>query len=291
MNRGVIFIIIISFGLWLFVFPGDDCLSSSVSYKLSSHEIPQGGIITLKVIGIKNSSIKVLWMGKELPVSLSEGKGGSCFSLVSADLMTEPGRYFVKIRLDGNDNNIPINVVAKDYGVRRLKLPDRMVRLSKKDLERVKRESKIINQIWQLPPSPLMWDEGFQLPINGEIIGQFGRRSIINGLPRSPHSGVDIRAPEGTPVRASNSGEVVLCGNFFFSGKSIIINHGMWVYSMYFHLSKILVHEGMRVKKGEIIGYSGSTGRATGPHLHFGIRVNGSRVDPLLFIKLTGMLK
>lgn len=262
------------------------CFSSPILYELSSNKIVQGGVTYIKIKLDKNESPRLFWMKKSIPLYHSRLKD-DYVGILSADLMSRPGRYFLKISLSGMDKMVPVQVLSKDYGVRRLTLPDRMVRLSKEDLLRVKRESRIINELWNMPPTPPMWSGGFELPLNGKIIGSFGRKSIINGLQRSPHSGVDIRAPLGTPVKASNSGKVALCGDFFFSGKSIIIDHGMWIYSMYFHLSRILVREGEEVKKGQIIGYSGATGRATGPHLHFGVRVNGSRVDPLLFIEIT----
>jgi murein DD-endopeptidase MepM/ murein hydrolase activator NlpD len=104
---------------------------------------------------------------------------------------------------------------------------------------------------------------------------------MINGKPQSPHSGVDLEAEEGTPVLACNSGLVVLVDYHFFTGKSVILDHGWGLYSMYFHLSETLVKEGDRVSQGGTVGRVGSTGRSTNPHLHWGIRINGARVDPL----------
>ncbi|MGE5841831.1 MAG: M23 family metallopeptidase, partial [Deltaproteobacteria bacterium] len=126
----------------------------------------------------------------------------------------------------------------------------------------------------------------FVKPLIGDVVGVFGQESVINGMPRSPHSGVDLKAERGTPVAAINSGTVVLTGEHFFNGLFAVVDHGGAVQSMYFHLDKILVQQGDRIDKGRTVGLVGATGRATGPHLHFGIRINGARVDPMQFIKV-----
>jgi murein DD-endopeptidase MepM/ murein hydrolase activator NlpD len=124
------------------------------------------------------------------------------------------------------------------------------------------------------------------MPTDGPILNSFGRRRIINGEPRNPHTGEDIAAPEGAPVVASNSGVVRLIADHFFSGHSVFIDHGDGLYTMYFHLSKALVVPSQRVRKGEMIGLVGASGRATGPHLHWGARLNGARVNPLALTRL-----
>ena len=128
------------------------------------------------------------------------------------------------------------------------------------------------------------------MPLSGEVVGPFGRRSIINNQPRAPHSGMDLKAARGTPVRATNNGRVVLTADHFFTGHVVVIDHGAGIHSMYFHLEKIMVTQNQMVKKGELIGLVGSTGRATGPHLHWGVRVNGARVDPMALISISRQL-
>jgi murein DD-endopeptidase MepM/ murein hydrolase activator NlpD len=118
------------------------------------------------------------------------------------------------------------------------------------------------------------------------MAGTFGLKRTINGQPRNPHSGEDIYAPEGTTVATSNDGIVTLIGDFFFSGKSIVIDHGLGLYTMYFHLSEVRVGQGEKVSKGQTIGLVGATGRATGPHLHWGARLNGARVNPFSLVKI-----
>jgi murein DD-endopeptidase MepM/ murein hydrolase activator NlpD len=124
--------------------------------------------------------------------------------------------------------------------------------------------------------------------VQADISSPFGYRRVINGAPRAPHTGVDLRAPMGTEVLAANSGRVALVGNFFFSGDSLVLDHGAGLYTTYFHLSEFKVREGAEVQKGEVIGLSGMTGRVTGPHLHWGARLNGARVDPFELVKKLG---
>jgi murein DD-endopeptidase MepM/ murein hydrolase activator NlpD len=177
-----------------------------------------------------------------------------------------------------------MEVTAKDYGTQKLTLPPEMVELDDPTLQRVLKEQKIMQALWKEPELDLFWHGAFVKPIPGEIVGPFGKGRIINGQPRSPHSGVDLRGAAGTPIKAMNRGKIVLTDDQFFSGRSVVIDHGGEILSMYFHMEKILVQQGDMVEKGRIIGLVGSTGRATGPHLHWGVRINGLRIDPMTLI-------
>jgi murein DD-endopeptidase MepM/ murein hydrolase activator NlpD len=150
----------------------------------------------------------------------------------------------------------------------------------------VKKESAVMKEALEAPPTAPQWNGPFVMPLSGELSGTFGQASVINGMPRSPHSGVDLKAGTGTPVASINSGRVVLTGEHFFIGLFVVVDHGGAVQSMYFHLDKILVQQGDKVAKGRVVGLVGATGRATGPHLHFGIRINGARIDPQQFMKV-----
>ncbi len=137
-----------------------------------------------------------------------------------------------------------------------------------------------------LLPNPL-WNSEFIEPVKGRISGRFGSRRIINGKPKRPHSGEDIAAPTGTTVVAINSGMVRLTIDHFFTGKGVILDHGLGLFSMYFHLSVVDVMQGQIVEKGQPIGKVGATGRATGPHLHWGVRLYGSRINPYSLLKVS----
>jgi murein DD-endopeptidase MepM/ murein hydrolase activator NlpD len=130
------------------------------------------------------------------------------------------------------------------------------------------------------------WTGDFINPLEGEIITPFGVRRIINNVSKSPHTGIDVAGEKGAKIRAPNSGVVVLVDKQFFSGTSVVLDHGQGIYTMFFHLSKVLVKPGQMVRKGDVIALVGSTGRATGPHLHWGVRIQGARVDPLELVHL-----
>lgn len=255
---------------------------------LSSYMVSQGNLIFIRLT-VKNGEVpQVIWMNKEVYLT-PDNPGSVWLGFLTADLMVHPGTYraLVSISPSGYKKQIEIAVNAKDYGERRLTLPTRMVDLDAETLERVNKESKAMSRIWESPPWDPLWIGAFLRPIQGDIIGPFGRRSIINNQPRAPHSGVDLKADRGTPVKAANHGRVVLADDHFFSGRTIVIDHGGGIQSMYFHLEKISVRRDEVVSKGQTIGQVGSSGRATGPHLHWGIRINGARIDPMNLILLS----
>ncbi|HHL39774.1 MAG TPA: M23 family metallopeptidase [Deltaproteobacteria bacterium] len=163
-----------------------------------------------------------------------------------------------------------------------------MVELDEATLERVRREKAELGGALEDSAARRLWKGPFLMPAEGRISSSFGLRRILNGKPRSPHTGLDIGAPAGRAVRASNSGTVTLTGERYFSGLTVVIDHGLGLSTMYFHLSEVLVKEGERVERGQIIGRVGSTGRSTGPHLHWGVWLSGARVDPRSLMAATG---
>jgi murein DD-endopeptidase MepM/ murein hydrolase activator NlpD len=253
----------------------------------SSNSIFQGDVGLLRIRTGEGESLRVQWMNRELFIAPDE-EGKTWFGFFGADLKLKPGSYplVVKTASTGFRKQIDVTVLSKDFGVRQLTLPKEMVELDAVTLERVRREAAIMKEVLETPPTPPQWKGPFVKPVGGEVVGPFGQASIINGMPRSPHSGVDLKAERGTPVVSINSGRVALTGEYFFSGLFVVVDHGGAVQSMYFHLDKILVQQGDEVTKGQTLGLLGATGRATGPHLHFGIRINGARIDPMQFIKV-----
>ncbi|MDC4203570.1 MAG: M23 family metallopeptidase [Candidatus Manganitrophus sp.] len=180
---------------------------------------------------------------------------------------------------------IPIEVVSASFGTETLKLPKAMVDLDPPTLARVEKEQARMKEIFNKSADQRLWEAAFIVPAEGKVAGTFGLRRIMNGQPRNPHTGEDISAPLGTPVLASNGGRVILVGEFYFNGHSVIIDHGLGLFSMYFHLAETTVKEGDVVAKGQAIGSVGQSGRATGPHLHWGVRLNGARVNPFSLIE------
>lgn len=157
---------------------------------------------------------------------------------------------------------------------------------SKKLLERIKREAKLIRATLSRYTPKLFTESKMLKPLKHlRVSTPFGAKRIINGKKKTYHWGTDFRAKAGTPIHAVLSGKVVLARNLYYTGNTVIINHGLGLYTLYAHMSKIKVKEGQFVKGGKTIGYVGSTGRSTGPHLHFGVYVNDTRVDPMLALK------
>jgi len=274
--------------LALFLGFGDAMAVSRSDIVVSATRIAQGDSASIVIRTGEEKMPRVLWMGR--PVYLVfDGEHRAWYGFFGVDLGAEPGPATLAVEPgpSGEKQQIDITVVEKDRGVRVLTLPPGMVELDAKTLQRVRGESRVMKEVLGAPPGEPLWQAAFVKPLDGEVVGVFGTRSIINGQPRSPHSGVDLRAAAGTPVKSIHNGRVALIADHFFSGKSVVIDHGGTIQSMYFHLEKTLVQEGQEVKRGEVIGLVGATGRATGPHLHFGMRVNGARVDPLQFVTLS----
>jgi len=183
----------------------------------------------------------------------------------------------------------PISVRPASFGVQTLTVPKEKDDLSTATLKRIEKEAALFAALWdshgERRDAQPRWVEPFIAPVAGRPSGTFGRRRIINGLARNPHTGEDIPASSGAPVAASNAGVVVLTGAFYFNGHSVVIDHGAGLFSMYFHLRDIAVSQGETIARGAVVGHVGQSGRATGPHLHWGARLGGARVDPFSLIK------
>jgi murein DD-endopeptidase MepM/ murein hydrolase activator NlpD len=182
---------------------------------------------------------------------------------------------------------IPFKVAAKSYPVQKLSITDdKMVNPPAEVLARIQRETDLMmaqyGRFTPLPASPFP----LQLPAAGPVSSNFGLRRILNGQPRSPHAGLDIAAPVGAPVTAPAAGTISLTGSFYFNGNTVFIDHGAGLMSMMCHLSVIDVHQGEVVSQGQRIGRVGATGRATGPHLHWSVSMNGDRVNPAAVLAL-----
>jgi len=215
-------------------------------------------------------------------------RSGRFGALVGIDLAASVGKRPFTIRLgDRPLAETVVTVQRQKFPVQTLTLPREMVDLDPETVARANKEQQEALEA-MAPQTPTRWWSGaFIVPTDGPLQHMFGSRRIINGEPRNAHTGEDISAPEGAPVLASNDGVVSLVADHFFSGHSIFIDHGEGLFTMYFHLSKVAVTPSQRVHKGDIIGYVGKSGRATGPHLHWGARLNGTRVNPFDLVRAT----
>ncbi len=207
-------------------------------------------------------------------------------AVAGIDLMMEPGRYDLEIKSNGVTAHRMVRVSKKKYPLQRLTLPEGMVVLSPENEARVEREQRKMAALWPVE-SIRIWSGDFGNPLPGKKVGTpFGVRRIINKIPKSSHTGVDVSADEGDPVLAPNDGVVVLVDDQFYTGNCVVLDHGQGIHTMFFHLSKVNVRYGQAIMKGDVIGLVGATGRASGPHLHWGVRIQGARVDPLELIHL-----
>jgi murein DD-endopeptidase MepM/ murein hydrolase activator NlpD len=268
----------------------------SFQAKVLPKSVKQGEVCFLKARGaISFKSVYGEFQGKRYPLGLGENNQ-DYEGLLGIDMDTKPEKYGIRfVATDGSGKGISqtasIKVTKADFAVQKITLPRSMVELDPKTLERVNRESKRLKELFQTFRNERTWKGAFIRPVEGELSGAFGTRRVINGQPKSSHTGVDLRAEEGTPVWASNGGRVALVDDLFFSGKSVILDHGWGLYSMYFHLSEARVRAGDHILKGTELGRAGSTGRSTGPHLHWGIILNGARVDPFSLLRSTASLQ
>ena len=249
---------------------------------LSPKNVGPGDILLITVSSI-TGTVEGTFNGKKIYFNPS---AKSFKAIVGIDLLSEPGKYNLEISTNGQMVRRPVKVTKKTYRTQRLKMPKDMVELSPENEARAEREGQKMAAIWPNQTERL-WTGNFINPREGEIGTEFGVKRLMNNIPKNPHTGVDVVAEEGEEVHAPNNASVALVDEQFFSGNSIILDHGQGIYSMFFHLSKVLVQPGQRVKKGDVIGLVGATGRASGAHLHWGVRVQGARVDPLELIKLT----
>ena len=241
-----------------------------------------GGVAEIPLPQAGEPRPEATWRGR--PVLVTR-KGAHWVALVGIPLDTRPGIETLRVKGPGQERTLPFRIRDKRYREQRITLRNRrQVNPTATDLARIRRESaRIRKALATFTPREVAWPR-FRWPVPGVISSPFGLRRFFNGQPRKPHSGIDIAAPEGTPVRAPFPGAVIDTGDYFFNGNSIFLDHGQGLVTMYCHLSRIDVQPGERVAAGQVIGAVGHTGRATGPHLHWGVSLNDARVDPLWFV-------
>lgn len=210
-------------------------------------------------------------------------------ALLPIDLKTLPGDYSAQVALVDYEGKtifkeLVVSVSQLERKTDRLTLPDNMVSPGKETQARIERESQQLKTIFG-QTSKRFWNS-FVRPVDDEVSSVFGQRRILNGKPKSPHSGTDFRSPKGTAVRSLTEGQVVLVADFFYTGRTIVIDHGEGLFSLYAHLSEPLVNEKDHVFSGDIIGRVGSTGRSTGAHLHLTVKLLGARIDPMALLEM-----
>ncbi|MGA0019072.1 MAG: peptidoglycan DD-metalloendopeptidase family protein [Steroidobacteraceae bacterium] len=261
-------------------------LSTTIS-RANGLELPQalavpGGVVILPVSGDAERAPAVTFEGKRVMVLPG---ADSWLAVVGIPLSQTPGTVEIDVRRGGSSERIEFLVEGKSYSTQRLSVAPGKVNLSEPDAARVAKETPHIRGVMSTftdqPPASLR----FISPVKGPKSSSFGLRRVFNNQPRNPHSGMDIAAPTGTPIVAPAPGVVLDTGDYFFNGKSVFIDHGSGLITLYCHLSEIEVTAGQTVNTGDRLGQVGATGRVTGPHLHWGVSLNRAYVDPALFLE------
>ncbi|HXW04493.1 MAG TPA: M23 family metallopeptidase [Vicinamibacterales bacterium] len=212
---------------------------------------------------------------------------GSWRVLVGIDVSTTPGKYPVAIEAGSATATHMLVVAPRTFPTRTLRVDPAFVTPPPEAAERIASEARRLAELWTLASEPL-WEGPFVRPVPHAANSAFGTYSVFNGERRGQHGGADFRSPAGTPIRAPNAGRVVLADDLYYSGGTVVIDHGGGLLSLFAHLSRIEAEEGTLVKKGDAVGEVGATGRVTGPHLHWAVRVGGARVDPLSLLAVLG---
>jgi murein DD-endopeptidase MepM/ murein hydrolase activator NlpD len=250
--------------------------------------IRPGDVVRVEIRNARlDSPVTATVFNQELSFEFDAGRA-SWRALVGVDLETAPGSY--RLTIQRSDTDVPsmrtIQIVPRQFRVRRLRVAPEFVDPPPETLEQIKLDSKALAEAYARV-TPKLWKGAFVRPVEAKTNSNFGTRSFYNGEPRAPHAGVDFLAQTGTPIRASNRGTIALASPLYFTGNTVVIDHGAKLFSIFAHLSEFNVAQGDTVEPETIVGLVGQTGRVTGPHLHWSVRLNGARVDPLSLMAAT----
>lgn len=255
----------------------------TLAIELPAQEIVPGGVAILPVAAAAEPQPLVEYEGKPVMVVRHQDQW---HAVVGIPLGAATGPQEIKVSHTSGNRSLPFTVAEKAYETQHLTIKDRRkVEPNPDDLKRIAAERVEQDTALAFWNGTLIADDlHLDLPVEGRLSSSFGLRRFFNEQPRAPHSGLDIAAPEGTPVKAPADGQVILTGDFFFNGNGVFIDHGQGLVTMYGHMSRIDVKHGDEVRRGQVIGAVGQSGRATGPHLHWGVSLNDARVNPSLFV-------
>jgi murein DD-endopeptidase MepM/ murein hydrolase activator NlpD len=264
----------------------------SIALRSDYDKLCQGELLKLSLSStVTISGAKAFFKGREYIFVPNEGHT-SFFTLIGIGLDAEPGNYDLTVTVSlpgGRQRNFNTKIAISEgaFRLRRINVDRKFISPSPEDEERIVKEIALTKDIYGKSEPRWLGRGNFILPVKGTLAKNFGDRRIFNDNRRSRHRGIDIRSPAGEIVRAVNSGKIVMARDLYFAGQTVIIDHGIGLFSMYCHLSALSVKEGTVVKRGDEIGNVGSTGRATGPHLHWGIRLSDTYVNPRSLLHLS----
>jgi murein DD-endopeptidase MepM/ murein hydrolase activator NlpD len=277
-----------------------DC-SDGFELRASAPTASQGSLLLLELRGAKPlTTVNATWTGKEIPFwpapTTAATETSRWRAFLGLDLEQAAGDYKLGVTAksatgDAVTCGATIAVRAGKFATEKLKVAPNFVEPDPEQLAKAREDSKKLREIFATVTPEKFWTGRFRVPLDGVTTGgNFGKRRVLNGQPSSPHTGVDFPSPTGTPVHAAQRGRVVLAEPLYFSGNTVVIDHGWGVYTLYGHFSETAVKPGDMVESGAVIGKVGATGRVTGPHLHWGLTVNRSKVNALQIVALTKLL-
>lgn len=241
-----------------------------------------GGVVNIELGSVEAPAPAVFFQKKKVLVLENKGKW---LAVIGIPLKTKAGLYTIQVKSGQNTSELGFNIVDKDYPAQYITLKNkRMVNPNPVDIKRISSERPAINKALNTWTQQAVDSLNFSLPVIGRLSSPFGLKRFFNNQPKNPHSGLDIAAPTGTTISAPAPGLVINTGSYYYNGNSVFLDHGQGLITGYFHLSKISVKAGQIVEQGTKLGEVGETGRVTGPHLHWNVYLNKTKVDPALFV-------
>ncbi|MEW6055752.1 MAG: M23 family metallopeptidase [Bdellovibrionota bacterium] len=255
--------------------------------------VPQGGVFFVSVSSVdKLQKVEGQFHGKVIdfyPDPLPNSNRRRFTALVGAEYGIHSGGNPMSLRLKFGEETLEtktsIEIKEAEFPSERLRVPPRTVTPSKKDRAKIARDRALLARTYSKPTKVKYWETPLTMPIDSRVTSAYGSSRVYNGKKHNIHLGLDLKAPTGAPIVAPLTGKVVVARSLFFTGYTVILDHGFGFFTIYAHLSKLKVREGSVAKKGKLLGLAGATGRASGPHLHWGVNLHGARIDPLLLMK------
>lgn len=262
--------------------------SAEFTAVLSSSEVVDGSLLQLTLTPkegttLRPESLKAVFEGQDY--AIFEGENGKWVSLVGVPFNTPPREAFVEIVAHGKAKldpvKLPLKVIDGNYPIENLKVEGKYVDPPKKTMKRILAEQKEIGALYRIETKKRYWSGAFILPIDSDVTSAYGGKRYYNGQMRNFHAGTDLRARTPVPIVAPEGGKVVLAKDLYFTGQTVILDHGYGLFTIYAHMSKLEVKKGQEVAKGSRLGLSGATGRISGPHLHWGLVLQRNKLNPM----------
>lgn len=262
--------------------------------KILHNSVKNANTVLLELESKTISDVKLTLENMNIPFYKNPFKENNFYALVPISYYSKfKNKKIIISYLEKNERiftSVKVDILDGKYESEIIKVKKSKVTINKKDKKRTTKEYSEAMKIYNMKSDDLQWNEDFIQPIESSVTSNFGTKRVYNNKLKSYHTGIDFKASIGTEILASNSGIVKLSSNRFYAGNSVVIDHGHGVFTCYFHLSKIFVKENEKVKKSQIVGLSGNSGRVTGPHLHFAARVHGVQVNPSQLIEILNVL-